>query len=84
MITIARHEPLRAKEPESGSSPCEQIQPQGRRRRLFLVHGVGGGLMWGYANLAGHLGTDQPVYAFKPCDSARLDEFDTIEKMAAY
>jgi len=40
--------------------------------------------MWGYANLAGHLGTDQPVYAFKPCDSARLDEFDTIEKMAAY
>jgi len=60
-----------------------EIQPQGSRSRLFLVHGIGGGMLWGYANLARHLGTDQPVYAFKACDPDQSEEFDTIEKMAA-
>lgn len=64
-------------------SPWVVIQPEGSRPRLFLVHGVGGGMLWGYANLARHLGADQPVYAFKACDPDRLDDFDTIEKVAA-
>jgi amino acid adenylation domain-containing protein len=41
------------------------VQTQGNRPRLFLVHGIGGGMLWGYANLSRHLGTDQPVYVFK-------------------
>ena len=59
------------------------IQPQGSRPRLFLVHGVGGGMLWEYANLARHLGTDQPIYAFKACDPDQLADFDSIEKVAA-
>ena len=61
-----------------------EIQPQGTRAPLFLVHGVGGGMLWGYANLARHLGTDQPVYAFKACDPDQLEKFDTVEKIAAH
>jgi len=65
-------------------SPWVEIQPGESRPRLFLVHGVGGGMLWGYANLARHLGTDQPVYAFKAFERERLEEFDSIEKMAAH
>ncbi len=65
-------------------SPLIAIQPRGTRAPLFLVHGVGGGMLWGYENLSRHLGTDQPVFAFKPCGAERLDEFDTVGKMAAY
>jgi amino acid adenylation domain-containing protein len=68
--------------PALGSTWVE-IQPLGNRPPLFLVHGIGGGMLWGYANLARHLGTDQPVYAFKACTPAELEEFDTIEKIAA-
>jgi amino acid adenylation domain-containing protein len=65
-------------------SPLVGIQPRGTRTPLFLVHGVGGGMLWGYENLSRHLGTDQPVFAFKPCDVDRLDEFDTVRKLATY
>lgn len=60
-----------------------EIQAQGDRAPLFLVHGVGGGMFWGYSNLAKHLGPDQPVYAFKSRGLDGLDEFRTIEEMAA-
>ena len=65
-------------------SPLVAIQPRGARTPLFLVHGVGGGMMWGYHNLSRYLGADQPVFAFKACDADRLDEFDTVKKMATY
>jgi len=61
-----------------------QIQPNGTRPPLFLVHGVGGGMLWGYANLARHLGADQPVYAFKACPPDRTAELGSIEKLAAH
>ena len=60
-------------------SPWVEIQPHGDRRRLFLVHGVGGGMMWGYANLARHLGPNQPIYAFRASAVLPL----TINEMAA-
>ncbi|MCS6246378.1 MAG: amino acid adenylation domain-containing protein [Opitutus sp.] len=60
-------------------SPWVEIQPLGERRRLFLVHGVGGGMMWGYANLARHLGPNQPIYAFRASPVSPL----TINEMAA-
>jgi amino acid adenylation domain-containing protein/FkbH-like protein len=67
------------------SASILEIQPNGTRPPLFLVHGAGGGMLWGYANLAVHLGSDQPVYAFK-CKSLEGNgepEPATVREMAA-
>jgi aspartate racemase len=61
-----------------------EVQAHGRQPPLFLVHGVGGGMFWGYGNLARHLGDDQPLYAFKSRGLDGLDEFASIEEMAAH
>jgi pimeloyl-ACP methyl ester carboxylesterase len=45
---------------------------------------MGGGMMWGYANLAKHLGEDQPLYALKSCEPEQAGAFNTVEKMAAH
>ncbi len=58
------------------------IQPQGTRPPIYLVHGVGGGMFWGYANLARHLGPDQPVHAFKSRGLDGLPELPSIAEMA--
>ncbi len=60
------------------------IQPHGTKPPLFLVHGMGGGLMWGFANLARYFGNDQPVYAFKASEPDELGSAATIEQMAAH
>jgi amino acid adenylation domain-containing protein len=60
-----------------------EIQGQGTRPRLYLVHGVGGGMFWGYANLARHLGPDQPLFAFKSRGMDGLPEWPTIEEIAS-
>jgi amino acid adenylation domain-containing protein len=65
-----------------GSSIVE-IRGHGTRPRLYLVHGVGGGMFWGYANLSRHLGNDQPLFAFKSRGLDGLPELPTIEEMAA-
>jgi thioesterase domain-containing protein len=59
-----------------------EIQPEGSRPPLLLVHGAGGGMFWGYSNLARHLGLDQPVFAFKSRGLEGKEEFDTIEQLA--
>lgn len=59
------------------------IQPAGRRPPLYLVHGVGGGMLWGYINLSRHLGIDQPVYGFRAERPPGENAFETIEEMAA-
>lgn len=58
------------------------IQPEGSKPPLILVHGAGGDVLWGYANLAGHLGADQPVYGIKSRGQAGLEEFRELEEMA--
>jgi FkbH-like protein len=55
------------------------LQSNGSRPALVLVHGAGGGKLWGYANLATKLGTDQPLYAFQPQGA---DKPLSIEEMA--
>jgi thioesterase domain-containing protein len=65
------------------NSSIMAIQPQGSRPSLFLVHGAGGDLLWGYANLAPHLGADQPVYGLTSQAWDGAEEFATIEVMAA-
>ncbi len=60
------------------------IRREGGKEPLFLAHGAGGGMLWGYANLARYLDMERPVYAFNSRDSEGLDEFTTIEEMAAH
>ena len=49
---------------------------------LYLVHGIGGGLMWAYRNLAKHLNSAQPVHAFSSRGHAGLTEYSTPRDMA--
>lgn len=65
------------------SGSIVEIRGPGSRPRLYLVHGVGGGMFWGYVNLARHLGADQPLYAFKSRGLDGLPEWPTIEELAA-
>jgi len=60
------------------------IQTAGSRPPLVLVHGAGGGILWGYANLSTHLGQDQPVYAVEPKSTAAAAAGAalTVEEMA--
>jgi thioesterase domain-containing protein len=60
-----------------------EIQGHGSRPPVYFVHGVGGGMFWGYSNLARHMGTEQPLYAFKSRGLDGLPEWPTIEEMAA-
>jgi amino acid adenylation domain-containing protein/FkbH-like protein len=66
------------------NSPLVPVQPNGSRPPLFLVHGAGGDVLWGYANLAKHLTPDQPIYGIKSRGRMGLEEFETIEEMAHY
>jgi amino acid adenylation domain-containing protein/FkbH-like protein len=66
----------------AGTSLVE-IQSRGTRPPLFLVHGAGGGMFWGYVNLSRHLGTDQPVYGLKSRGLDGGEELGSIEEMAA-
>jgi amino acid adenylation domain-containing protein/FkbH-like protein len=59
------------------------VQPQGDKPPLFLVHGAGGDVLWGYANLAAHLPKDQPIYGIKSRGQIGLEELDRIESLAA-
>ena len=68
-------------ESATGSSIVE-IQPDGCKVPLMLVHGAGGGMFWGYSNLARHLGPDQPVFAFKSRGLEGREELDNIEALA--
>jgi amino acid adenylation domain-containing protein len=77
-------ERLRIAETTASSSCVVALQPAGSRPPLFLVHGAGGGMLWGYANLAAHLGQDQPLFAFNSRGVQDLEEFTRIEEMAAY
>jgi amino acid adenylation domain-containing protein/FkbH-like protein len=69
-------------EAQSKSSIVE-IQTRGERPPLFLVHGAGGGMFWGYANLSRNLGPSQPIYGFRSRALDGKPEFSSIEEMAA-
>src|SRR2546430_5412021 len=75
---------LREKKTLSSCSSLVSIQPKGTRPPIFFVHGAGGGNLWTYANLAPHLGPDQPVYGLESRGMRGLEEFTRIEDMAAH
>ena len=64
------------------STSVVEIQPLGSRPPIYLVHGVGGGMFWGYANLSRHLGPEQPVHAFKSRGLDGLPEWSSVSEMA--
>ncbi|HSY18362.1 MAG TPA: alpha/beta fold hydrolase, partial [Candidatus Acidoferrales bacterium] len=75
---------LRGQTEANPTSSLVAIQPKGSKPPLFFVHGVGGGMFWGYTNLSKHLGPEQPVFAFKSRGMDGSAEFATIEEMAAH
>jgi amino acid adenylation domain-containing protein len=82
--TVARLAPLvgGGGQPEKWS-PLVAIQPEGDRIPLFFVHPIGGQVLC-YADLARHLGPDQPFYGLQARDLTRVGaEEKSIEEMAA-
>ncbi|HZV36755.1 MAG TPA: amino acid adenylation domain-containing protein, partial [Verrucomicrobiae bacterium] len=74
---------LRAEPVGTVGSSVVAIQSSGAKPPLFFVHGVGGGMFWGYTNLARNVGPDQPVYVLKSRAMDGQEEFSTLEEMAA-
>ena len=70
-------------EDKSRDSLLVPIQPHGHKPPLFLVHGAGGDVLWGYANLAKCMPADQPIFGIKSRGQTGHEEFSTIEAMAA-
>ena len=65
------------------SSPLVAIQPDGTLPPLFCIHGMGGNVV-GYADLARHLGRDQPVYGLEAVGlDANRTPHTSLEEMAA-
>jgi amino acid adenylation domain-containing protein/FkbH-like protein len=81
-LAVAIRDEMREDSATAGTSVVE-LQPNGTRPPLFLVHGAGGGMFWGYVNLARRLGPDQPVFGLSSRGLDGRAEFDTIEEMAA-
>jgi thioesterase domain-containing protein/acyl carrier protein len=73
---------LRQKTGGSSASLLVPIKPHGTKPPLFLVHGAGGDVLWGYANLAGHLAPDQPLYGIKSRGQEGLEELTSVKEMA--
>jgi len=60
------------------------IHPEGSRPPLFLVHAVGGNLLY-YQSLLGHLGPDQPVYGLQARGiDGVLPPHSSMKEMAGY
>src|SRR5205823_2008673 len=85
--TIEQLDAVLREESKEGNGSCGtslvEIQSRGTRPPLFFVHGAGGGMFWGYVNLARYLGPEQPVYGFKSRGLDGREEFRTVEEMAA-
>ena len=81
-LAVVLRDEMREDSATAGSSVVE-LQSKGTRPPLFLVHGAGGGMFWGYVNLARRLGPDQPVFGFSSRGLDGRGEFETIEEMAA-
>ncbi len=59
------------------------VQPLGNKPPLYLIHGAGGDVLWGYANLAAYMDQEQPIYAFKSRGQTGAEEFQRLEDMAS-
>ena len=73
---------LRGWNAEPEWSPLVAIQPRGSRPPLFLVHGIGGEVLWS-GRLARHLGEDQPLYGLRARPQPENGVWPSIEQIAA-
>ncbi len=81
--TIAQLARLLGPESEPATpSALVALQPEGTQPPLVFVHGAGGGMFWGYHNLARYLGGDQPVYGLRSRGAEGGEEFAAIPEMA--
>lgn len=72
------------RERASGREPViVPIRTRGSAAPLYLVHGIGGGMWWGYENLARHLAPGRPVFGFRCRAQRGQPEPATLEAMAA-
>jgi len=62
---IIHQETLLENTPKVNYSSLVEIQPQGTKLPLFMIHPLGGEVLC-YRNLAIHLGLDQPMYGLRP------------------
>jgi len=71
-------------EPKTHCQSLVPIQEKGSHPPLFLVHGIGGGVL-SYRSLARYLGEDQPVYGLQAVSLGGAPrEYDRMEEMAAH
>ena len=75
---------MRGQATPPADSSLVEIRGEGREPPLYLVHGAGGGMFWGYSNLVRHLRADQPLYAFKSRGLDGREEWPTIRELAAH
>ena len=68
--------------PEEPDTVLTPIQPNGSKPPLYLVHGAGGDVLWGYANLVAHMPHDQPIFAIKSLGHSGTVEYQPLEEMA--
>jgi FkbH-like protein len=69
-------------EDQGAGSLLVPIQPNGDKPPLFLIHGAGGDVLWGYANVAAHLPADQPVYGIRSPEGQGEQKEVHLEEMA--
>ena len=91
LITLFRAPTIRTLAAELSSNQTNNsksllvpIQPKGTKPPLFLIHGAGGDVLWGYANLAAHMSKDQPIYGIKSRGQTGEPEFQHVEDMAEF
>jgi amino acid adenylation domain-containing protein/FkbH-like protein len=83
--TVVQLAAILSQEQAAGSSSVlVPIQPHGSKPPLYLVHGAGGDVLWGYANLVSHMDPEQPIYALKSRGQTGLEEFERLEDMADF
>lgn len=69
---------------KSNRSSLVEIQSNGSKKPLFLVHGAGGNILL-YKDLVSHLGTDQPIYGLQSRSFHGHKIYDyRVEDMAAH
>ncbi|MTJ12825.1 AMP-binding protein [Anabaena sp. UHCC 0187] len=62
---IIHQQPVLEYTPKANFSSLVEIQPQGAKPPLFMIHPLGGEVLC-YRNLAIHLGLEQPMYGLQP------------------
>ena len=79
--TIQTLAPMIHQDSKPHESPLVDIQPQGDRQPLFLIHPIGGNILC-YLELAKSLGRNQPVYALQSPLLYGDSRFTKIEDLA--